>query len=303
MIAIITDDPGWHGQQLKNNLITKGFRAEFVRLQDCHFEITDSDATIHLPGFDHLPDAVFVRGVPGGSLEEVVYYLDVLHGLEALGITVMNNVQCIERSVDKGMTSFLLKKHGLSTPNTIYSSNLHYIYKRLREGINEGKEFVLKPVFGSQGKGLQRVSSHQQLIDTSEMHGVVYLQEFIDAGFDVGVDFRVFVVGDQVISSMKRTGESWITNVAQGGKVEPVVLNKSILKLALDAARVLNMDYAGVDLMQDKQGQFWITEINSVPAWKGLQATTEKKIVDAIADHFISHSGLKRPNDSLSGQL
>jgi len=273
-------------------LSAKGFQAEFVRLQDCHFEITDSDATIHLPGFDDLPDAVFVRGVPGGSLEEVVYYLDVLHGLEALGITVMNNVQCIERSVDKGMTSFLLKKYKISTPNTIYSSNLHYIYKRLREGIQAGKEFVLKPVFGSQGKGLQRISSHQQWMDISEMHGVIYLQEFIDAGYEVGVDFRVFVVGGKVISSMKRTGESWITNVAQGGKVEPVALDDKILKLAVDAANALKMDYAGVDLMQDKYGKFWVTEINSVPAWKGLQATTENNIVDAIVDHFLLHSGL-----------
>lgn len=292
MIAIITDDPGWHGQQLKNNLSAKGFQAEFVRLQDCHFEITDDAAEIHLPGFNELPSAVFVRGVPGGSLEEVVYYLDVLHGLEALGITVMNNVQCIERSVDKGMTSFLLKKHKISTPNTIYSSDLHYIYKRLREGIQAGKEFVLKPVFGSQGKGLQRISSHQQWMDISEMHGVIYLQEFIDAGYEVGVDFRVFVVGGKVISSMKRTGESWITNVAQGGKVEPVALDDKILKLAVDAANALKMDYAGVDLMQDKYGKFWVTEINSVPAWKGLQATTENNIVDAIVNHFLLHSGL-----------
>lgn len=292
MIAIITDDPGWHGHQVRNNLISKGFQAEFVRLQDCHFEITDDAAEIHLPGFNELPSAVFVRGVPGGSLEEVVYYLDVLHGLEALGITVMNNVQCIERSVDKGMTSFLLKKHKISTPNTIYSSNLHYIYKRLREGIQAGKEFVLKPVFGSQGKGLQRISSHQQWMDISEMHGVIYLQEFIDAGYEVGVDFRVFVVGGKVISSMMRTGESWITNVAQGGKVEPVALDDKILKLAVDAANALKMDYAGVDLMQDKYGKFWVTEINSVPAWKGLQATTENNIVDAIVDHFLLHSGL-----------
>ena len=292
MIAIVTDDPGWHGHQLRNNLIAKGFQAQFVRLQDCHFEITDDDAQIHLPGFSELPSAVFVRGVPGGSLEEVVYYLDVLHGLEELGITVMNNVQCIERSVDKGMTSFLLKKYKINTPNTIYSSDLHYLYKRLREGINAGKEFVLKPVFGSQGKGLQRISTHQQLIDTSEMHGVIYLQEFIDAGFEVGVDYRVFVVGGKVISSMKRTGENWITNVAQGGKVEPVVLDDHILQLAIDAASALNMDYAGVDLMQDQEGIFWVTEINSVPAWKGLQATTEKKIVDAIVDHFLLHSGL-----------
>ena len=291
-IAIITDDPGWHGRQLVDGFAERGYESRYVRLQDCHFELKQNTAVINIPGFESLPAGVFVRGIPGGSLEEVIYYLDVLHGLEAMGVKVVNNVHSIERSVDKGMTSFLLKLHGISTPNSFYSSNLHYINKKVREGIEQGKQFVLKPVFGSQGKGVQKISSQQDFVDYSEMHGVIYAQEFVDAGYDVGVDYRVFVVGDKVVSCMKRTGEDWITNVAQGGQVEAIELDQSVLDMSLKSVKALNLEYAGVDLIQDTTGKFWVTEVNSVPAWKGLQTTTEDKIVDYIIDDFLSRCGL-----------
>ena len=291
-IAIITDDPGWHGRQLVNSFSERGYESRFVRLQDCHFETSTSSANIHLEGFNSLPQAVFVRGVPGGTLEEVIYYLDILHGLEALGIRVVNNVRSIERSVDKGMTSFLLKLNGIDTPNSIYSSDLHYLNKKLREGIDEGKQFVLKPVFGSQGKGVQKIVCHQDLVDYTEMHGVIYMQEFVDAGYQVGVDYRVFIVGGEVVSSMKRTGEDWITNVAQGAHVEAAELPSAVNHMALESVRVLNLEYAGVDLIEDSTGRFWVTEVNSVPAWKGLQSTTDNSIVDTIASDFLTRCAL-----------
>jgi RimK family alpha-L-glutamate ligase len=190
------------------------------------------------------------------------------------------------------MTSFLLKLKGVDTPNSIYSSDLHYINKKLREGLGENKQFVLKPVFGSQGKGVQKISSQQDVVDYKEMHGVVYMQEFIDAGFQVGVDYRVFVVGNQVVSSMKRTGEDWITNVAQGGQVEAVELPSDVITMALRSVQVLNLEYAGVDLIEDYSGRFWVTEVNSVPAWKGLQSTTNNSIVDTIVDDFLEKCDL-----------
>ncbi|MEM8844539.1 MAG: RimK family alpha-L-glutamate ligase [Pseudomonadota bacterium] len=291
-IAIITDDPGWHGRQLIDELAVRDFDARYVRLQDCHFELNQHTAQIKIPGFKQLPAGVFVRGVPGGSLEEVVYYLDVLHGFEATGIKVVNNVRAIERSVDKGMTSFLLKLQNVPTPNSFYSSDLHYINKKLREGIAQGKQYVLKPVFGSQGKGVQKVSCQQDIVDYSEMHGVIYAQEFVDAGYDVGVDYRVFIVSGNVVSCMKRTGEDWITNVAQGGQVEAAKLDEAVLEMSVNSVKALNLEYAGVDLIRDKHGQFWVTEVNSVPAWKGLQATTEEKIVDHIVDDFLRKCGL-----------
>ncbi|MFK7794210.1 MAG: RimK family alpha-L-glutamate ligase [Gammaproteobacteria bacterium] len=291
-IAIITDDPGWHGQQLTQSLHMRGYKSRFVRLQDCHFDLDSDSPRINLPGFSSLPAGVFVRGVPGGSLEQVVYYLDVLHGLEYAGVPVFNNTRGIERSVDKGMTSYLLKLNGIPTPKSFVSSDLHYINEKIREYMGQGKKLVLKPIFGSQGKGLQLLDQASQLIDYEHMHGVMYLQEYIDAGETVGVDYRVFVIGDQVIACMKRTGESWITNVAQGGHVESVTLDQAVHQMAIDATRVTELEYAGVDLIRDKEGKFWVTEVNSVPAWKGLQQTTSGAVVDTISSQFLSHCGL-----------
>ncbi len=291
-IAIITDDPGWHGQQLKQSLEKRGYVSRFVRLQDCHFDLDSDSPRINLPGFISLPKGVFVRGVPGGSLEEVVYYLDVLHGLEYASVPIFNNTRGIERSVDKGMTSYLLKLNNISTPNSFISSDLHHINKKIREYLFEGKKLVLKPIFGSQGKGLQLLEQASQYIDYAEMHGVMYIQEYVDAGERVGVDYRVFVIGDEVIASMKRTGESWITNVAQGGHVESIKLDPDVEQMAIDATRVTELEYAGVDLIRDKQGKFWVTEVNSVPAWKGLQQTLSDPIVEIITSSFLKHCGL-----------
>ncbi|MES9970943.1 MAG: alpha-L-glutamate ligase, partial [Candidatus Thiodiazotropha sp.] len=105
-IAIFTDDPGWHGARLREAFEHHGCSSEFVSLQTCGLHISGAGEGLAIPGFDSLPDGVFVRGVPGGSLEQVVLYLDILHALKHLGVCVYNDGQAIERSVDKGMTSF-----------------------------------------------------------------------------------------------------------------------------------------------------------------------------------------------------
>jgi len=143
-VAIVTDDPGWHGRQIADHLDARNCHSSFVRLQDCHIS-AGAEAHIHIPGFEQLPDGIFVRGVPGGNLEQVVYYLDVLHACEAMSIPVVNNTRCVERSVDKGMTSFLLARAGIATPETVFSSDFHYVRAQLRAGFAEGKEYVLKP--------------------------------------------------------------------------------------------------------------------------------------------------------------
>ena len=124
------------------------------------------------------------------------------------------------------------------------------------------------------------------------MHGVMYVQEYVDAGEEVGVDYRVFVVGGEIVSSMKRTGQSWITNVAQGGQVTAVNLAAEIEQMALDAVNATGLEYSGVDLIQDKHGKFWVTEVNSVPAWKGLQQTTSINLSEVIIEKFLTFGDL-----------
>ena len=291
-IAIITDDPGWHGKELHDAYKRRGYQCTNVSLKDCYFKFEGNEngkKSLHIPGFEEtLPDGVFVRGVPGGTLEEVVFYLDVLHALQELKILVYNNARAIERSVDKGMTSFLLDNANIATPPTWVGNDVHRAYSFVRRELSMGHEVVAKPLFGSQGKNLQLISKSEDIINFTVYNKVYYLQRFIQTGQKNAFDWRVFVIGDQVVAGMKREGVDWISNVANGGKCFSAVINEQFSKIATDAVQAVGMFYAGVDLMQDLEGKLWVTEVNSIPAWKGLQSVNNLVVADLLVDHFIS---------------
>ena len=293
-IALITDDPGWHGKELHNAFAKKGYKCTNVSLADCYINISDSNnkknnSSLYIPGFGNtLPDGVFVRGVQGGTLEEVVFYLDVLHALQELKILVYNSVRAIERSVDKGMTSFLLHQAGISTPPTWVGNDVHQAYSFVRRELTMGNKVVVKPLFGSQGKDLQLISKPEDITNFSVYNNIYYLQRFIKTGLKSAYDWRVFVIGDQVIASMRREGMDWISNVANGGKCYSAVINDRFADVAKEAVRAIDMHYAGVDLMQDIDGRLWVTEVNSIPAWKGLQSVNNFVVADMLAENFIS---------------
>ena len=111
-----------------------------------------------MPGFGReLPDAVLVRGIAGGSFEQVTKRLGVLHALRELGVPVYNDARAIERSVDKSMTSLLLHAARVPTPPTWATESQAEAQRIVMRESAAGHALVLKPLFGSQGKGLQRV--------------------------------------------------------------------------------------------------------------------------------------------------
>ncbi len=288
-IAVITDDPGWHGKELHDAFNRKGFQCTNVSLTDCHFDLgAQKNKSLFLPGFENdLPDGVFVRGVPGGTLEEVVFYLDILHALQELNILVYNNARAIERSVDKGMTSFLLNQAGISTPPTWVGNDVHKAYAFVRRELCMGNQVVAKPLFGSQGKNLQLISKFEDIVNFNVYNKIYYLQRFIHTGQQKAFDWRLFIIADQVVASMKREASDWISNVANGGKCYSALINDRFAELAKEAVRVVDMHYAGVDLMQDAEGKLWVTEVNSIPAWKGLQSVNNLVVADKLVEHFI----------------
>src|SRR5690606_6969036 len=153
---IVSDAPGWHGAQLKRALRARGWRARYVSLRACRFDATQG-AGVVLPGFGRrLPDGVLVRGIPGGTFEEVTFYLGMLHALRALGVPVYNDARAIERSVDKSTTSFLLRHHGIPTPPAWALTDPAAARALLIAETAHGHELVLKPLFGARGRGLQR---------------------------------------------------------------------------------------------------------------------------------------------------
>ena len=288
-IVIFTDDPGWHGKQLRLAFANLGYNSDYVSLTQCSFTIEPGMNPISIPGFQRaLPDAAFVRGVPGGSLEEVVLYLDFLHALKVMNIPVYNDGYAIERSVDKGMTSFLLHNAGLPTPLTWVLRNREDALSIAEIELKKGNLLISKPLFGSQGEGIRRLEKTTDLFWLTNSHGVYYLQRFVHCSGVGFSDNRVFVINGQVVAAMRRRGKSWLNNVARGASCERIDVNLEMAELAVKAAAALAMDYAGVDIIQDKDGHYTVIEVNSIPAWKGLESVCDTSIAQVLADDLIN---------------
>lgn len=287
-IAIVSEDPGWHGVRLRTALAARGFAYRYVSLTQCGFDLERTAGPVAVPGFDGcLPDGVMVRGVPGGSLEQVVFWLDILHALEQCGVPVYNDARAIERTVDKAMTSFMLHRAGIPTPPAWVTGQRAEAEAICRRELANGHQVVSKPLFGSQGEGLQRYQSPADLANLADSQGIFYLQRFVCCG-EQPHDFRVFVINGKSVAAMRRNGVSWLNNVHQGAHCEPVCLDDlRMSRLAEDAVRVLGMAYAGVDIIRDSHGRYAILEVNSIPAWKGLQGVTETSLADLLVEDFL----------------
>jgi RimK family alpha-L-glutamate ligase len=228
--------------------------------------------------------AILVRTIPSGSLEQIIFRMDALHRLERLGVQVVNSASAIEQTVDKYYTSFLLADAGIPTPRTLATEDLDAALTACREI----GDVVLKPIFGSEGKGMVRISDEEtayRVLRAWELNRYIYyLQEYIPHFQE---DIRAFVAGGRVIAAMRRRGTGWKTNFSRGAEVEQAELDSEMEVLAIQASRVFNLDYAGVDLMRAEDGRVYVVEINSIPGWRGLQKTTARNIAEEIIDDLL----------------
>jgi tetrahydromethanopterin:alpha-L-glutamate ligase len=289
-IPIFTDDPGWHGARLKEAFAKHNVEAVYVSLQDCVINLNGAQPSIQIPNFDTLPPAVFVRGVSGGTMQQVITRLNVLHMLSMLKVFIYNDVKAIERTVDKAMTSFLLRRNGVATPATWVSESKVQVEIFRQTAKQNNQTLVLKPLFGSQGLGVRQLLANETLPVPMQqfVDGVYYFQQFIETG-DAPHDYRVFVIHGKVVATMRRVGSSWVNNVAAGGRCESVELdaNHEMTTLAIQAASALDIDYCGVDIIQSVSGKYYVLEVNSVPAWKGLQSVSKVDIAQLLVDDFL----------------
>ena len=293
-VAVMTDEIGWHTRQLQAALRERGAVGRCVDLADCRIDTTATWHGLAIPGFGReLPDAVLVRGIAGGTFEQVTKRLGVLHALRELGVPVYNDARAIERSVDKGMTSLLLHAAGIATPPTWATESAAQAQRLVMRESAAGHALVLKPLFGSQGKGLQLIGAvggvHHPLpaLDAA-FGGLAYLQRFVPPISEPGFDFRVLVVGGRAVTAMRRVSAHWVHNVAQGARCERAPLEPALARLAQDAARTLEMDYAGVDIIPVAGGAtLQVLEVNGVAAWQGLQRVTPFNIARALVDDML----------------
>lgn len=290
-VVIITDAPGWHGDQLAEALANHNITARYVSSTACSLNILQSGLRLGLPGVDDLPLAVFVRGLPGGSLEQVISRLNILHALTETGITVYNNPRGIERAVDKAMTSLLLRMAGLATPDTWVCESKEQAGHICRQARKQGKRLLMKPLFGSQGNGIRLLDGDTRPLPGESLNGVYYLQSFIDCGSDDPFDIRVFVIKSKAVSGMIRRNKLWLTNCAQGAQCQRLSLDKDLCTLAEAAVASVGIEYGGVDLIPDVQGKLHVIEVNSMPAWFELQKLTDYNIASRLISDMIDRLG------------
>src|SRR5579872_2599615 len=233
-------------------------------------------------------DAVIVRTMPPGSLEQVVFRMNLLARLEAAGVQVMNPPRAIECAVDKYLTTARLVDAGLPVPKTIVCENSEAAQAAFEELKGD---VVVKPVFGAEGRGILRVSDSDlalRAFRTLERIGaVLYLQEFIA---HEGFDPRVMVLDGRVLAAMRRRSpHDFRTNVSRQAQAEPVEISDRERDWALRASAAVGTRIAGVDILYDRSGAGYVIEVNGVPGWRALTRVTECDVACELI-HSLEHS-------------
>ena len=288
-ILMISSQLGDRSKALARAFEKRGCEVHLTRLEAVHFDST-SPSGFAMPGFGTtLPDAVLVRSMGAGTFEAVTRRLSILHALGSLGVMVWNSAQSIERCVDKSMTTFLLQQAGISTPPTFAVEGLEQAQAVAERELPYGP-LVLKPLFGAQGKGIELIRKVEDLPAPDLVADTYYLQRYIRRDGPPYRDFRVFVCAGRVVDMMIRRGDDWVTNVQRGAVPEavPLALRAQLSDLALRAARAVGADFAGVDIVPAADGSLPVIEVNSMPAWAGLQTVAQTDVGEAIVDAMLS---------------
>ncbi|MBM4010836.1 MAG: RimK family alpha-L-glutamate ligase [Planctomycetes bacterium] len=283
-VAILGGRDGWHASRLREAFDRGGHQTRFVAWGSVEAGIV-GDAERFGPEPLAAADVVAVRGMPAAApeanpLQQVIFRMDVLGRLEATGMPVINRPRALEIAIDKYLTLAMLADAGLNVPRT-YVVQEPAAARLALEAL--GGIGVSKPLFGSGGRGLLLVDDAATAAAAGGV-GLVYLQEFIR---HEGWDLRILVVGDHEFAMRRvaREGE-WRTNLACGGRAEPMAVDAAVVEVARRAAGAVGARIAGIDILPTRDGPV-VLEVNAVPAWRGLQSVVDADVTDAIATEVL----------------
>jgi len=228
-------------------------------------------------------DAILVRTMPPGSLEQVVFRMDCLGRYEAAGGVVLNPARAIEAAVDKFLTTARLAAAGLLTPRTVCCQTADEALLAFEQ---LGGDVVLKPLFGSEGRGITRLNDEALALRAfkmlAQLGAVLYLQEFVP---HEGHDLRLLLIGDRVLAMRRHNQLDWRTNISRGATAEPLTPDDTMIEMARRAAAAVGGSLAGVDLLPGRDGRMYAIEVNAVPGWKGLARALKIDVARLVIDY------------------
>lgn len=282
-VAILSHPESWYRRDLEGAARSRGHHVTGLPFSGLSSAMIDGSMRVDEAVGAGLKDfdAVIVRTMPPGSLEQVVFRMNLLAQWELRGVQVLNPARSVECAVDKYLTTARLQSAGLPVPRTVVCETAE---SALAAFAALGGDVVVKPLFGAEGRGILRVSDPDlalRVFRTLErIQAVLYLQEFIDhPGFDV----RVMVLDGQVIGGMRRRNPGdFRTNVSRQAVAEPIELTEQQRDWAIRAADAVGTRIAGVDLLSSRAGAGYVIEVNGVPGWQAFQRVTGVPVAERV---------------------
>jgi tetrahydromethanopterin:alpha-L-glutamate ligase len=290
--VVLTDPDDWTANAFLKNIRKRGANAIPINLSALSVSISASDFAIFDTDLKDLLalDAIVVRDVGiSFALEQISFKFDLLRQFETASIPVMNSSTAIQNVANKFFSLYLFKQAQLPIPHTVITSDLGVALKTTKEFGN----VVAKPIFGSQGKGIVKLENaqpdlKQKLATLLKERGVLYLQAFVP---NPGRDIRVFVVGEEALGAIYRISQtgSFISNLSQGGTALKCDLTEEMRALAVNAAKAVGADFAGVDLIEGEEGLF-VLEVNATPSGKGIKVACGIDVTERIIERMFEQS-------------
>jgi RimK family alpha-L-glutamate ligase len=283
-VGVLGASGSWHARGLLANLAARGHEVLALPATRLRSEV-DEHGDVHVLGPDDAIldalDLLIVRGLPRGSVEQVIFRMDALHVLAAHGVRCVNSPRAVERTVDKSWAGATLARAGVRTPPTVvcerYDAAMHAFEKL-------GGDVVVKPLFGAMGNGIVRLEDRDvahRVFRALELERTVYYVQRTIAP-PGRRDLRVLVLAGEVAGAMERVTDSWRANVARGARPRAVALNEAERGMAIAAAAALEADIAGVDLLVAPDGEMMVLEVNGIPGWQALQSVCEEDLTALV---------------------
>ena len=282
-IGVLAASSSWHFQDLQRSAAQR-HQIISVSFEDLWTELGNGapdfrGGSVELRTLDRL----IIRTMPGGSLQQIIFRMNLLSRLERAGLRIVNAPRTIEIAVDKYLSLSVLSQAGIAIPPTMVAESLPAALKSF-EAL--GGDVVYKPIFGGMGTGIMRLtdgraaeSFFQSQIEQGQ---IIYLQKFIDHG---DWDVRILVVGDKTFSIKRQREGHWLTNIAQGAIGSPHRATDQEIALARKSAEVTGCEIAGVDLFYDQTSNLpMVCDVNAAPGWKGTASVLNVDIAKAMID-------------------
>ena len=226
-------------------------------------------------------------------------YLDkdkyVSEMLEKTGLRLFNTHSAIRDCDDKMQTFIALSGNGIKMPKTLSGLLCYEPTERVRADTlalverEIGYPVIVKESFGSLGKGVYMAQTREELCALAEKlkcrpH---LFQETVRSS--VGKDVRVIVVGGKALCAMLRQSETdFRSNIELGGKGYPYLLDENMRNLCEKIAKILRLDYCGIDVLLGEQGEPIVCEVNSNAFFGGIEGVTGVNVAKAYAEHIYS---------------